>query len=551
MTWSYNRDEDLFWPEVWLPTEPEICTARILSFGYNAYFASQGPNSIAGVSDFAKQLLFDMKFCQDSMGNDLGVGRRPIIFVVHSMGGLVFKKAIVQGHDDDEYKDLVSQIKSVLFLSTPHRGTNLAEILNRILAVSIFNHAPKQYLNELTQNSPFLEGLNEEFRKHAEGLHIFSFYETLETAVGPKNIMILPKTSSTLGYPQEVLEPLNADHHSVCKFPSRQDPSYRSVKGVIKTLVSTYRLAKALAQQEQAAADNEKLLSLLGAFSNPEDDYTSLLKLWSPGTYQATLSSEEIQEWRHAQTGSKILWIHAQPGSGKSVNAAVHIRDMKARGYPCVYYFFRYGDSRKRSPASLLQSLIYQIAQELPEFHQTLVIMKDNGVAVEKMAPRMIWDRIFIGILFKIERIQPIYIIIDALDESDSVNTLIGFLGSIQTSRIPLRILVMSRKTPDISSAFNRISPASLVERLSLSNNVDIRIYAEREVEYMHGGPEFREDVVGSIVNRAEGNFLWVSLAIKGITQCHNHEEMKQVLLKMPDGMESMYTEMEASISRI
>lgn len=100
---------------------------------------------------------------------------------------------------------------------------------------------------------------------------------------------------------------------------------------------------------------------------------------------------------------------------------------MKQRGLSCAYYFFRYGDSRKRSPSSLLQPLIYQIAQELPTFRQSLVAMKDYGVAIEKMPPQMIWNRIFNDVLFKIEAPKPLYIIIDVLDEADSISTIVGF----------------------------------------------------------------------------------------------------------------------------
>ena len=552
MSWSYNRDENLFWPKVWLPTELDIRTARILSYGYNAHFTSQGPNSIAGIADFAKQLLFDMKFGKDSLGEDLNVGHRPIIFVVHSMGGLVFKKAVMQGHNDDEFKGLISQVKAVLFLSTPHRGTNLAETLNRILSVSIFNHTPKRYISELMQNSPFIEDINEEFRKHAPMLQIFSFYETLETAIGPKRVMILQRASSTLGYPHEVTTPLNADHHHVCKFPNREDLSYRSIKGVIKSLVSSCREAKASLQQVQSTAECEKIILLLGTFSNPEDDYTSILQLWRRGTCQDALSVQEIQDWRDNPLGSKILWVYGQPGSGKSVTTAAYIQDMKQKGLPCAYYFFRYGDSRKISPGSLLQSLIYQIAQELPTFRQSLVTMKDHGVSIEKWSPQMIWDRIFAGVLFKIEALKPLYIIIDALDESDSINTIVGFFQSIETSRIPLRLLVTSRKIPGITTAFDRITPASLLARLPLSDNLDdIRLYAESEMEFMHGDLKFRQGVVEAIISRAEGNFLWVTLAIKEILQCHSLQDISLVLKEIPSGMDSVYKRMEATVGRL
>jgi pimeloyl-ACP methyl ester carboxylesterase len=91
-TWSKDRDPDYFWPERWLPTEPAIRHARILSFGYNANFAQTGSTPITGIVDFAKDLLYAMKFAKDGELNELELGNRPIIFIVHSMGGLVVKQ---------------------------------------------------------------------------------------------------------------------------------------------------------------------------------------------------------------------------------------------------------------------------------------------------------------------------------------------------------------------------------------------------------------------------------------------------------------------------
>lgn len=74
-TWAKNRDENLFWPSRWLPLEPGISTARILSFGYNAHFMSTGPNSITNISDFAKDLLYEMRLGKDRAMSDLGIGK--------------------------------------------------------------------------------------------------------------------------------------------------------------------------------------------------------------------------------------------------------------------------------------------------------------------------------------------------------------------------------------------------------------------------------------------------------------------------------------------
>ncbi len=73
-TWSKNQDPSLFWPQRWLPLEPGICTARILTSGYNANFRSSGPKKM-NIADFAKDLLFGMKFGKDESTEDLGIGR--------------------------------------------------------------------------------------------------------------------------------------------------------------------------------------------------------------------------------------------------------------------------------------------------------------------------------------------------------------------------------------------------------------------------------------------------------------------------------------------
>ena len=55
--------------------------------------------------------------------------------------------------------------------------------------------------------------------------------------------MVLEKDSSILGYPGEISRPLNADHHDVCKFSSREDPNYQSVRSVLGTLVASHHKA--------------------------------------------------------------------------------------------------------------------------------------------------------------------------------------------------------------------------------------------------------------------------------------------------------------------
>lgn len=65
MTWSKNRNPELFWPLKFLPLEPDIKDARILTFGYDANFRPGSGRNKMSILDFAKDLLYDMKYAKD------------------------------------------------------------------------------------------------------------------------------------------------------------------------------------------------------------------------------------------------------------------------------------------------------------------------------------------------------------------------------------------------------------------------------------------------------------------------------------------------------
>ena len=74
-TWAKGRDPEYFWPQKWLPFEPGIRTARILSFGYDVNFATTRPTPVTGIADFAKELLYSMKFAKGEYVEELELGQ--------------------------------------------------------------------------------------------------------------------------------------------------------------------------------------------------------------------------------------------------------------------------------------------------------------------------------------------------------------------------------------------------------------------------------------------------------------------------------------------
>lgn len=104
------------------------------------------------------------------------------------MGGLIVKEAYLRGQTDPSYQEITNSVYSMLFLSTPHRGSNLAETLNKILQLS-FKTAPRKYIDELVAGSGGLQKLNEDFRHAAPKLEIFSLYETRPTTIYGKPVV--------------------------------------------------------------------------------------------------------------------------------------------------------------------------------------------------------------------------------------------------------------------------------------------------------------------------------------------------------------------------
>lgn len=73
-TWTKFKNPELFWPLTFLAMEPDLCLARILTFGYNATYKKSG-NISTSILDFAKDLLFDLKYAKDDAMDELEIGK--------------------------------------------------------------------------------------------------------------------------------------------------------------------------------------------------------------------------------------------------------------------------------------------------------------------------------------------------------------------------------------------------------------------------------------------------------------------------------------------
>ncbi|KAI0011853.1 hypothetical protein F4779DRAFT_160175 [Xylariaceae sp. FL0662B] len=548
-TWSENHDPALFWPGLWLPYEPGIGEARILTFGYNANWRG-ATKSVSGIGDFAKELLFEMRFAKDHSGTDLHIGTHPIIFVVHSMGGLVVKKACLLGTHDRNYQHIIRSISAIMFMSTPHRGTNLAATLNYILAASF--QSSKAFISDLDRGSSTIEDLNEQFRHLAPSLSIWSFYETLATSIGPKKIMVLEKDSSVLGYPDEISRPLQADHHGVCKYSNPTDPSYISVRNALTFLIKQSRSVATQETDPGSAENTTSTEELLRGSPNCDADYNALRRCWVPDTCAWFIEEPGIPSWIESSPESRIIWYNAPPGNGKSVLAAFMINYLRSLSLECHFFLFKYSDHSKRSVAGSFLSLACQLAKISPQFKRRLDGLSPESLELGSSDPLLIWRNVFEHILFEMTLSKPIYWIIDALDECNSPETFLECLKSLSGAKLPVRILILSRNTNSISIHIDRLSHVIPVQRIDKTTQThykqDIELFVRRELEHMRGSRQFREQLMQNIMIRSKGNFLWTRLVLEEIMGCHTEQSIREALEDIPDDMTQLYQRMEQSL---
>ncbi|KAK7710083.1 hypothetical protein SLS63_013049 [Diaporthe eres] len=533
--------------------EQDICDMRIFTYGYNAEFMKAGGRSSTSTLDFAKNLLYDMKFFIDNAATDLGIGKLPIIFVAHSMGGLIVKEAYIQGGIDPQYQDLIRNVIAVLFLATPHRGSNFAETLNRILSVS-FVSAPKEFVNDMVKNSTTLQRINETFRHVVKGLDIVSLYETRPTRIGfdGNRIMVVEKDSSILGYPGEISKGLDADHHTVCKYGDREDPNYVTVRNFIRTQISNLlprqKGGSRASIMSASPADIRELEKLFSVTEATDSDYIAFRDRWTPGTCEWILSNSSFARWLDdPDPDARILWLHGAAGCGKSIMTSFIVNHLVENNKSCQYAFIRFGDQSKRSLSTTLRLLAFQVALVSPAFRQE--ISKAASSLKRGAETSAIWRRVFKNGLLQSEFPNPLYWVIDGLEESDNPRAGIRMLTEVLGIAVPLRILIISRRTPEIDAEFKKIPEEAKWDTMAIDGHLnDHRRFIENELEWSEI-PAFKESITKRLLDQSQGSFLWLRLTVERINKCRTTESVEQAMRELPAGMQELYDRMGQSIS--
>ena len=178
----------------------------------------------------------------------LGIGERGLVFVCHSLGGLVVKQILRHSRELSApgWEDIANSVLGVVFIATPHGGSSLASFAKAAIVTR-----PSASTLALTANCPHLEDLALWYRQNAGGLGIetAAYAETLPM---PGGVIVVNLTSADPAVPGCMAIPLDADHIGICKPNERQVPPYPGIKAFIDRQVGRAREARPAEDDDQS-----------------------------------------------------------------------------------------------------------------------------------------------------------------------------------------------------------------------------------------------------------------------------------------------------------
>ncbi|KAG9498503.1 hypothetical protein J7337_009310 [Fusarium musae] len=154
--------------------------------------------------------------------------KRPVVFVGHSIGGIIVKMVLTKASRDPSFEDIYRQCYGAAFFGTPHQGSSyfampsLATGIQNLLQLSA--PMPTSITDDLRVGNTLLLQLDDDFKSIAHDFRIWTLYETIDSRLSGSSgdvYFTAPLTSiksAILGMRQETILPLQSDHANIASF---------------------------------------------------------------------------------------------------------------------------------------------------------------------------------------------------------------------------------------------------------------------------------------------------------------------------------------------
>ncbi|VUC31100.1 unnamed protein product [Clonostachys rosea] len=270
----------------------------------------------------------------------------------------------------------------------------------------------------------------------------------------------------------------------------------------------------------------------------------------TPDTGEWILKSSEFQQWQDPGTSS-ITLLYGIPGAGKTFltsRVIDYIEEQLSESEGFAYFYCKRDEKDRSQPASVLSSLIRQLAspsQRTQEIHQEI---KDLAARVRERALTL-GVKMCQEILSRlISSYSNTTIILDALDEcdSDERSHFMECLSHLMSQQPNLRIFISSRKEADIIRHFKS---NTVIEIQGTDNQNDIECFLKEELardcRWSSLEADLQYKVTSTLFRMSQGMFQWAALQVQQLRRLKswNRSFIEDRLGKLPRTLADAYEE--------
>ncbi|RDW58735.1 hypothetical protein BP6252_13211 [Coleophoma cylindrospora] len=581
---SYRASQDKSY--MWLRDDlaKKMPKVRVWLYGYGTSLSDN--STIEDVDTFADTLTHLLRTFR-GRGDDLERAK-PLIFIAHSLGGLVFKQAVVSMSNSANLIDQLNLqcIYGALFFGVPSRGL-LAEDIREMV-----QDGPQRYILSLLDKGFGFRYKEKQHREFCKAFpyktsKIIQFFETRQSPSliqnkitkewersGPQKLFVTPE-SATCGRHWETGNNyhvnIETDHSGLVKFEQDDRVWYPKVKGVLEEFAGeaghTIR-ARLLLQDPTDLTDEQN--QCLESLRFPSMDKREKSVIAPASNTFSWIWDENIGFSKWIQNTEPIFWIQGKPGSGKSTLLVDTLKQCKQR-HPrklIIQYFFNSrGSEDEYSLDGFFRSTITQLLRRnrhafqsvLPEFRKRMADLKKFGMR------HISWDRESLAEIFQDIVVQTsqheILFFLDALDECSEIRDLLDYIERLaetaDNQSSVIKICCSGRPDAHIMSHLRRYPGLELHRH----NTKDINQYVQdslqkfnirQDSETDEAKRREENDLLKVIMEHAHGVFLWAKLVLSELhgldEEGGNFKEMQKVVLAIPKDLGQLYTHMVKKI---
>lgn len=251
--------------------------------------------------------------------------------------------------------------------------------------------------------------------------------------------------------------------------------------------------------------------------------------------------------------GSSVLHAMGKPGSGKTVLSRHVLEALQGiNSTQLLYCFCNNRDNPNQTAPDILGAMIHQFISDR-KYLFPLVFEQFCRSIPSPWPLESLWD-IFL-VLVDLAQLDVVYCIIDALDEceTESVSDLLSLISDMARGVKKVKFFLTSRPFERLEVELDH----KIVRVIRLTPEVvnqDIKKIVDDGMDKLqkklHLKKEIRDRLWEILVDRSEGMFLWVVLAMKQLDRARfvTAKKLEKLIQALPNGLNGIYDGMLESL---